>query len=501
MELDFDSFIQNHFFHLDALESARVRDNEKEQMSTSFAKNVPADSSVAFPDEFNNNITHDIETADKCADDEQDECAASSQVLTQPRDSASLEDEPFFHEEALPLAVTEQRITPASAIKHQAELLEPPLSSADMEGKYAAAKQQKLARAPRQKKTCAVAAQKNDLRKYFAVVKGQPLLQQFCSSLKPATTLSESTASNRLSPHTHNTCLPTNPNSFAGFKESGARPIDAFNGRAAARAAGCSSSSSRDSEIEKESESESDGETIRSSTQLSTATNGDVESSMASFIDQNSYISQQLDSQTLSELLKPSEVPAADAQGFQGKLTFANKIDEIAGRVVEEYTKQKELRRAVALQAHENQQQEYVLRQPCHATSTAGAKRKRIQPQLLSAATLPVSTCAVQQSNQRIALAAPPPLEVASSSSRRVESARITVLRVSGSALQVELDTLDHEHVVQNFLVALQEQRGLKPDTFKIFVDDLNITAMSSAQFAAAMRRQPRADVLLIHKM
>jgi hypothetical protein len=94
------------------------------------------------------------------------------QVLTQPRDSASLEDEPFFHEEALPLAVTEQRITPASAIKHQAELLEPPLSSADMEGKYAAAKQQKLARAPRQKKTCAVAAQKNDLRKYFAVVKG-----------------------------------------------------------------------------------------------------------------------------------------------------------------------------------------------------------------------------------------------------------------------------------------------------------------------------------------
>jgi hypothetical protein len=152
---------------------------------------------------------------------------------------------------------------------------------------------------------------------------------------------------------------------------------------------------------------------------------------------------------------QPSEVPAADAQGFQGKLTFANKIDEIAGesqslscwcrhaldtyigRVVEEYTKQKELRRAVALQAHENQQQECVLRQPCHATSTAGAKRKRIQPQLLSAATLPVSTCAVQQSNQRIALAAPPPLEVASSSSRRVESARITVLRVSGSALQV----------------------------------------------------------------
>lgn len=103
----------------------------------------------------------------------------------------------------------------------------------------------------------------------------------------------------------------------------------------------------------------------------------------------------------------------------------------------------------------------------------------------------------------------------------------------------MELDALDHEHVVQvqpaahamrtrafvdprlfqNFLVALQEQRGLKPDSFKIFVDDLNITvclpcrmpflrpfetpsqAMSSAQFAAAMRRQPRADVLLIHKM
>ncbi len=56
-------------------------------MSTSFAKNVPADSCVAFTDEFDNNITHDIETAaistviiDKCADDEQDDCAVTSQV-------------------------------------------------------------------------------------------------------------------------------------------------------------------------------------------------------------------------------------------------------------------------------------------------------------------------------------------------------------------------------------------------------------------------------------
>ncbi len=76
----------------------------------------------------------------------------------------------------------------------------------------------------------------------------------------------------------------------------------------------------------------------------------------------------------------------------------------------------------------------------------------------------------------------------------------------------MELDTLDHEHVVQvqpavhamrtpafvdprlfqNFLVALQEQRGLKPDTFKIFVDDLNITVCPPAAC-------PSSDLLKIH--
>ena len=109
---------------------------------------------------------------------------------------------------------------------------------------------------------------------------------------------------------------------------------------------------------------------------------------------------------------------------------------------------------------------------------------------------------------------------------------------------QVELPTLDDENVVevreamchtssspsitppaaQNFLVALQEQHALKPNSFKIVVDDTIITvrppslpfartdsrltlpsplnqSMSRVQFAAAMRRTPRADVMLIRKL
>ena len=111
---------------------------------------------------------------------------------------------------------------------------------------------------------------------------------------------------------------------------------------------------------------------------------------------------------------------------------------------------------------------------------------------------------------------------------------------------QVELPTLDDENVVevheamchtssspsitpaaaQNFLVALQEQHALKPNSFKIVVDDTIITvrpppphyspllaqtrltlssplnqSMSRAQFTAAMRRTPRADVMLIRKL
>ena len=124
--------------------------------------------------------------------------------------------------------------------------------------------------------------------------------------------------------------------------------------------------------------------------------------------------------------------------------------------MVEEYCKNREQRRDTT-PAHSNQQQQQQqqqqqeeqqkasqLPQPSLATPDAGAKRKRIQPQLISAAALP--STAVQPCSQHTAPLVSAPLEPACFSSVTPEidtgiqyhtPVCITVVRVTGASLQV----------------------------------------------------------------
>jgi hypothetical protein len=178
------------------------------------------------------------------------------QVLTQPRDSAPLDDDIFTHEEP---PTMHHPSSPSSTTIQQHLPVEPvqPFTSPEklVEGRSVASKQQqKLPRAARPKKGAAAAAQKNDLRKYYPVVKGdpahsihvlsansharesgQPLLQQFCG-IKPVVAALPSDLPPASSPPPPTSFAPT-CKVFSGFRECGAAPIESFNGRTASRRA------------------------------------------------------------------------------------------------------------------------------------------------------------------------------------------------------------------------------------------------------------------------
>lgn len=186
------------------------------------------------------------------------------QVLTQPRDSAPLDDDIFTHEEGLhhpssPSSTAIQQhlpVEPVQSFNLPVETVQPFTSPEKLvEGRSVASKQQqKLPRAARPKKGAAVAAQKNDLRKYYPVVKGdaahsmqvlsansharesgQPLLQQFCG-IKPAAAALPSHLPPASSPPPPTSFAPT-CKVFSGFRECGAAPIESFNGRTTTRTA------------------------------------------------------------------------------------------------------------------------------------------------------------------------------------------------------------------------------------------------------------------------
>ena len=106
------------------------------------------------------------------------------QVLTQPRDSAPLEDDAFSNEEPF----TTQHLSSPSSPTFTAQHLSSPSSPAVQQQPHVEPVQtftspvkhvegssglpKKLPRATRPIKGAAAAAQKNDLRKYYPVVKG-----------------------------------------------------------------------------------------------------------------------------------------------------------------------------------------------------------------------------------------------------------------------------------------------------------------------------------------
>jgi hypothetical protein len=254
------------------------------------------DSCIEFAEAINSSPEADVDdmslVADKCkpnSEDEENDCAVSSQVdpytsshilpptqiktdarhlqvLTQPRDSAPLDDDIFTHEEpptidypSSPSSTAIQQHLPVETMqpfKLPVEAVQPYTSPEKLvEGRSVASKQQqKLPHAARRKKGAAAAAQKNDLRKYYPVVKGdaahsmqvlsaksnarepgQPLLQQFCG-IKPAAAALPSHMPPASSPPPPTSFAPT-CKVFSGFRECGAAPIESFNGRTASRRA------------------------------------------------------------------------------------------------------------------------------------------------------------------------------------------------------------------------------------------------------------------------